>query len=225
MTKFDLFDGIGNVDDELIEKATEPKKRSTNKSLFLITGSIAACAVIALTVVFLASGRNAAVETSFPFAGGYTEKGTELSPGITTGGANSEIPHTEESYDTDIEIITSDIFYVKEGKIEKIPVGHEATPQAVFELWKKMNNIGDEVKLLSVKIESNGITEESEIDGQGVATYHVGTDLTFNLTITKNIENYYSGTGKSLLLNSLERTMYEASEVKYGEFNLILAEG
>lgn len=109
--------------------------------------------------------------------------------------------------------------------MEKTPVEHEATPQAVFELWKKMNNIGDKVKILSIKIESNGITEESEIDGQGVATYHVGTDLNFNLTITKNIENYYSVTGKRLLLNSLERTMYEASEVKYGEFNLILAEG
>ena len=224
MTKFDLFDSIGNVDDELIEKAVEPKVNSTNMRLFLITGSIAACAVIAVTVVFLTSGNNTTLEKSVPSFGGYTEKGAEISSDITTGGANSETPHTEESYDTDIEIITSDIFYVKEGIIEKTPAEHEATPQAVFKLWKKMNNIGDEVKLLSVKIESNGITEESEYDGQGVATYHVGTDLTFNLTITKNIENYYSGTGKSLLLNSLEKTMYEASEVKYGEFNLILAE-
>ena len=88
-----------------------------------------------------------------------------------------------------------------------------------------MNNIGDEVKLLSVKIESNGITEESVIDGRGVATYHVGTDLTLNLTITKNIENYYSRTSKSLLLGSLERTMYQSSEIKYGELNLILEEG
>ena len=225
MTKFDLFDSIGNVDDELIEKATEPKKRSTNKSLFLITGSIAACAVIAVTVIFLKSGQNSPIETSVSVEGGYTEKGAKISSDITTGGADTKIPHTEESYDTEIEIITSDIFYIKGGIMEKTPVEHEATPQAVFELWKKMNNIGDEVKLLSVKIESNGITEESEIDGQGVATYHVGADLTFNLTITKNIESYYSGTNKQLLLNSLERTMYEASEVKYGEFNLILAEG
>ena len=225
MTKFDLFDSIGNVDDELIEKAVKPKMNSTNMRLFLITGSIAACAVIAVTVVFFTSGNNTTLETSVPSIGGYTEKGAEISSDITTGGANSEIPHTEESYDTDVEIITSDIFYVKEGKIEKMPVEHEATPQAVFELWKTMNNIGDEVKLLSVKIESNGITEESVIDGRGVATYHVGTDLTLNLTITKNIENYYSRTSKSLLLDSLERTMYQSSEIKYGELNLILEEG
>ena len=210
MTEFDLFDSIGNVDDELIEKAVKPKMNSTNMRLFLITGSIAACAVIAVTVVFLTSGNNTTLETSVPSIGGYTEKGAEISSDITTGGAN---------------FITSDIFYVKEGKIEKMPVEHEATPQAVFELWKTMNNIGDEVKLLSVKIESNGITEESVIDGRGVATYHIGTDHTLNLMITKNIENYYSRTSKSLLLDSLERTMYQSSEIKYGELNLILEEG
>ena len=43
MTKFDLFDSIGNVDDELIEKAIEPKKSS--KKAFLAITSVAACAV------------------------------------------------------------------------------------------------------------------------------------------------------------------------------------
>lgn len=219
----ELSDYIGEIDDELITNAK--MKHRTSKRLFLIMGGVAACAAIAVTGVYLLSSQNTTVDTGIPVTGGYTEKGAELSSGITTEGTYSEIPHTEESYDSDIEIITSDIFYVKDGRIEKTPVEHEATPQTVFELWKKMNNIGDEVKILSVKIESNGITEESEYDGQGVATYHVGDDLTFNLTITKNIENYYSVTSKHLLLNSLERTMYEASEVKYGEFNLILAEG
>ncbi|MBR1533627.1 MAG: hypothetical protein IJ639_04640 [Ruminococcus sp.] len=88
-----------------------------------------------------------------------------------------------------------------------------------------MNNIGDEVKLLSVKIDSTGSTEESVIDGQGVVAYHVGDKLIYNLTITKNIENYYSRTNKDLLLNSLERTMYLSSEIKIDEFNLILEEG
>lgn len=219
----ELSDYIGEIDDELITNAK--KKRRTSKRLFVIMGGVAACAAIAVTGVYLLSSQHTTVDTSIPVTGGYTEKGAELSSGITEGGTYSEIPHTEESYDTEIEIITSDIFYVKEGIIEKTPVEHEATPQAVFELWKKMNNIGDEVKILSVKIESNGITEESEYDGQGVATYHVGDTLTFNLTITKNIENYYSSSGKFLLLSSLEKTMYEASEIKYGEFNLILAEG
>ena len=219
----ELSDYIGNIDEELITNAK--MKHRTSKRLFLIMGGVAACAAIAVTSVFLLSSQNTTVDTSIPVTGGYMEKGAEISSGVTTGGANSEIPHTEESYDTDIEIISSEIFYVKDGKIEKTPVEHEATPQAVFKLWKKMNNIGDEVKLLSVKIESNGITEESEYDGQGVATYHVGADLTFNLTITKNIESYYSSSGKYLLLNSLEKTIYQSSEIKIDKFNLILAEG
>ena len=218
----ELSDHIAEIDDELI--AAAKKRPVSHRKIILIAGSVAACAVIAVTAVFFAARQGTGVETSVPVAGGYTEMGAGQSSGITTAGGVSEIPHTEESYDTDIEIITSEIFYVKDGKIEKTPVEHEATPQAVFKLWKKMNNIGDEVKILSVKIESNGITEESEYDGQGVATYHVGADLTFNLTITKNIESYYSSSGKYLLLSSLEKTMYEASEVKYGEFNLILAE-
>ncbi len=215
---------IGEIDDELIVGAK--KKRSTQKkNIFLITGSIAACAVIAVTCVFLASRQSTAVETSVPYSGGYAEKGAESSSGITIRGTNSEIPHTEESYETDIEIITSDIFYVKDGRIEKTPVEHEAKPEIVFDLWKKMNNIGDEVKLLSVKIDSNGTTDESEYEGQGVATYHVGDHFIYNLTITKNIENYYSMTNKNLLLNSMERTMYQSSEIKIDEFNLIFAEG
>ena len=218
----ELSDYIGEIDEELIAEAK--KKRSTNKRIFLITGSIAACMVIAVTGIFLAGGRKNAVHTGVSTSEDGTEKGVGTTSGIITGGPVSEIPHTEESYDNSVEMITSDIFYVKDGRIEKTPAEHEAKPETVFELWKKMNNVGDEVKLISVKIESNGITEESELDGQGVATYHVGADLTFNLTITKNIEGYYSKTSKRLLLNSLERTMYEASQEKYGDFNLILEE-
>ena len=225
----ELSDHIAEIDDELI--AAAKKRPVSHRKIILIAGSVAACAVIAVTAVFFAARQGTGVETSVPVAGGYTEMGAGQSSGITTAGGVSEIPHTEESYDTDIEIITSEIFYVKDSKIEKTPAEHEATPQAVFELWKRMNNIGDEVKLLSVKIESNGITEESEIDGQGVATYHVGDKNTYILTITKNIEDCYSRVDKDLLLESLKQTMLSAADIKsYGnvrvdEYKLILAEG
>ena len=207
---------IGEIDDELIINAK--KSRPKYKNILLVIGSMAACITIAGAGIFVFTDGKPEIYN------GYTEKGTDTSS-VITGGAVSEKPHTEESYGTDMEVITSDIFYVKEGKIEKTSVKHEAKPQTVFELWKKMNNIGDDVKFISVKIDSNGSTEESEYDGQGVATYHVGDNFIYNLTITKNIENYYSITKKYLLLSSLERTMYESAEIKIGEFNLILAEG
>ena len=56
MTKFDLFDSIGNVDDELIEKAIEPKKSS--KKLFLAITSVAACAVFACAAVLIVQNMN-----------------------------------------------------------------------------------------------------------------------------------------------------------------------
>ena len=216
MKSDELSGYIGEIDDELIINAK--KSRPKYKNILLVIGSMAACITIAGAGIFVFMNRKPQIYN------GYTEKGTDTSS-VITGGAVSEKPHTEESYGTDMEVITSDIFYVKEGKIEKTSVKHEAKPQTVFELWKKMNNSGDDVKFISVKIDSNGSTEESEYDGQGVATYHVGDNFIYNLTITKNIENYYSITKKYLLLSSLERTMYESAEIKIGEFNLILAEG
>ena len=207
---------IGEIDDELIINAK--KSRPKYKNILLVIGSMAACITIAGAGIFVFMNRKPKIYN------GYTEKGTDTSS-VITGGAVSEKPHTEESYGTDIEIITSDIFYVKEGKIEKTPMEHQAKPEAVFELWKKMNNIGDDVKFISVKIDSNGSTEESEYNGQSVTTYHVGDNFIYNLTITKNIESYYSRTRQYLLLSSLEQTMYESAEIKIGEFNLILTEG
>ena len=56
MTKFDLFDSIGNVDDELIEKAKQPKKNS--KKVFLAIISVAACAVFACAAVLTVQNMN-----------------------------------------------------------------------------------------------------------------------------------------------------------------------
>ena len=207
---------IGEIDDELIINAK--KSRPKYKNILLVIGSMAACITIAGAGIFVFMNRKPEIYN------GYAEKGTDISS-VITGGAVSEKPHTEESVETAPEHITSDIYFIRDGKTEFKSIEHKATPQDLFYLWKNMNFIGDDVQFISVRIESDVSVTESEIDGQGVATYHVGADLTFNLTITKNIESYYSGTNKQLLLNSLERTMYEASEVKYGEFNLILAEG
>ncbi len=225
----ELSDYIGEIDDELITNAKI--KHRTSKRLFLIMGGVAACAAIAVIGVYMLSSQNTTVDTSIPVTGGYTEKGAEISSGITAGGANSEIPHTEESEEIVIETVTSSICYVKDGRIEKTPIEHEARPEAVFELWKKMNSIGDDVRFISVTLKTNGSTEETEYNGQGVATYHFGDGFIYNLTITKNIEDYYFDVDKTLLLESLKQTMLCAADVKtevyikVNDYNLILAEG
>ena len=88
-----------------------------------------------------------------------------------------------------------------------------------------MNFIGDDVQFISVKIESDASVTESEIDGQGVATYHTGSHYVYNLTITKDIENYYSVYDKNLLLETLKKTMLDTVEMQIDGYKLILTEG
>ena len=88
-----------------------------------------------------------------------------------------------------------------------------------------MNFIGDDVQFISVKIESDASVTESEVDGQGVATYHTGSHYVYNLTITKDIENYYSVCDRNLLLETLKKTMLDTVEMRIDDYNLILTEG
>ena len=88
-----------------------------------------------------------------------------------------------------------------------------------------MNFIGDDVQFISVKIESDASVTESEVDGQGVATYHIGSHYVYNLTITKDIENYYSVCDRNLLLETLKKTMLDTVEMRIDDYNLILTEG
>lgn len=88
-----------------------------------------------------------------------------------------------------------------------------------------MNFIGDDVQFISVKIESDASVTESEVDGQGVATYHTGSHYVYNLTITKDIENYYSVYDKNLLLETLKKTMLDTVEMQIDGYKLILTEG
>ncbi len=207
---------IGEIDDELIINAK--KSRPKYKNILLVIGSMAACITIAGAGIFVFMNRKPEIYN------GYAEKGTDISS-VITGGAVSEKPHTEESVETAPEHITSDIYFIRDGKTEFKSIEHKATPQDLFYLWKNMNFIGDDVQFISVKIESDASVTESEVDGQGVATYHIGSHYVYNLTITKDIENYYSVCDRNLLLETLKKTMLDTVEMRIDDYNLILTEG
>ena len=207
---------IGEIDDELIINAK--KSRPKYKNILLVIGSMAACITIAGAGIFVFMNRKPQIYN------GYTEKGTDTSS-VVTGGAVSEKLHTEESVETAPEYITSDIYFIRDGKTEFKSIEHKATPQDLFYLWKNMNFIGDDVQFISVKIESDASVTESEVDGQGVATYHIGRHYVYNLTITKDIENYYSVCDRNLLLETLKKTMLDTVEMRIDDYNLILTEG
>lgn len=74
-------------------------------------------------------------------------------------------------------------------------------PYAIFDFWKKENNIGDDVKLIKCSITDNSKEELTE----STAAYTPATKRIVEITVSKDIENYYDKS-KTLLLHTLEET-------------------
>lgn len=230
MTEFDLFDSIGNVDYELIEKAKQPEKQ--NRKIFLAVTSAAACAVFACSVIITAynmnknnstgiyTGVSSAVDTSM-----ISPKNVESADNVTTGGADSEFPVLEYSNETAIEEMPFEIYYVRNGNIEHKTTKTSASARAVFEVWKNENHIGEEVKLINVNLSQSGQeTSEYEYSGVDVATHKSAGKTIYTVKITKNIENYYDDTESELLLETLRKTLTGMNETPPDDYNLVLEE-
>lgn len=91
-----------------------------------------------------------------------------------------------------------------------------SNPYAIFDYWKKKNNIGDDVKLIKCSITDNSKEEITE----STATYTPATKRIVEITVSKDIENYY-GNSEELLLYSLEKT-FSSSFNFCDEYQLII---
>lgn len=89
-------------------------------------------------------------------------------------------------------------------------------PYAIFNYWKKENNIGDDVKLIKCSITDNSKEEITE----STAAYTPATKRIVEITVSKDIENYY-GDSEELLLYSLEKT-FSSSFNFCDEYQLIV---
>ncbi len=114
------------------------------------------------------------------------------------------------------------IYYVGEKGIARKREHLPLSPKDVFKSWKEKNGIGEDVKFIGVNIEDNSKTEKVEENGMTLYRHTMGDYFIYNLTISKEIENYYGKTDSALLLESLKQTMTEWSTTKYNEYNLIL---
>lgn len=210
MTVFDLFDSIGNVDDEFIEKAKQPKK--SRRKLIVSLGSLAACIIACTSII---------ISRDIQKGNGFQ---TDVSEEQWTGSASSEDSVNKEFGEIVLEEIHVEVYYVLNGRIECQTVITAAKPEKLFEIWKSKNHIGEEVKLMSVQLTDNGSTEVSEYSGVEVVTHKAGTHTIYTLTITKNLEQYYDDIDKDLLLESLEKTMTGMYDPKPDEYKLILSD-
>lgn len=91
-----------------------------------------------------------------------------------------------------------------------------SNPYAIFDYWKKKNNIGDDVKLIKCSITDNSKEEITE----STATYTPATKRIVEITVSKDIENYYDKS-KTLLLHTLEET-FKSSFNFCDEYQLII---
>lgn len=96
--------------------------------------------------------------------------------------------------------------------LSKLP----SNPYAIFDRWRKENNIGDDVKLIKCSITDNSKEEITE----SIAAYTPATKRIVEITVSKDIENYY-GDSEELLLYSLEET-FKSSFNFCDEYQLII---
>ena len=184
-----LLNELGNVNDEFIEQA-KPKAKSNRKKLYTAIGSVAATAagfVVALgvgNVVLKNIGIN----------------GTEIT--------SSSAIANESTNDTALEYRNIDIYYLNGTSTEKASKYLACDPEVIFFEWKKLNNIGDDVRFIKCFINSNGKEEINE----STVGYIIGDKATLELTISGDIKKYYDKYGEEVLLSSLERTFTEYSD-------------
>lgn len=89
-------------------------------------------------------------------------------------------------------------------------------PHVIFDYWREKNNIGDDVKLIKCSITDNSKEEITE----STAAYTPATKRIIEITVSKDIENYY-GDSEELLLYSLEKT-FSSSFNFCDEYQLIV---
>lgn len=224
MTELDLFESIGNVNDQAVEMAQKPLR--SRRRLIIEISSLAACAMFACAAVMLLGNMN---QNNSALVSG---DGSGIVPAVSensTVSENSQVsenaPVQEDSSDSALEQITLNVYYIREGKLEQKTVTADASPEIVFDLWKQENHIGGEVRFISAKIDDNGTVEYSELDGMETATYTVGDYFIYTLTVSKELEQYYDSIGKELLLESLKKTMTGMYEMEFDEYHFVLSDG
>ena len=248
MKSTDILKAIGEVDEEVIVNAK--KNQNSNKKVLITVGTIAACAVFGcIGAIMLNMPQNTISEPSkngdtdfdgnWYYGNWYSEGESKILTGDYSVPEKSvqekssqefETSFANEGSETALEQIPVEMYKIKDGKLVHDTVMLDASPQIIFNVWKSENAVGEEVRLVNVKIEDNGTDIVSEYSGVGVVTHQKGDKTIYTITVTKNLENYYEiedfygYRSKELVLESLEKTMTSICDSKPDEYRLILSD-
>ena len=182
-----LLNELGNVNDDFIEQA-KPKTKNNRKKLYTAISAAAATAAVFVAVFAVGNGFLKNVDNDF----------NNSSAAITN----------ESTNETTLAYRNIDIYYLNGTSTEKASKYLACDPKVIFSEWKKLNNIGDDVRFIKCFINSNG----KEKINESTATYIVGDKATLELTISSDIKKYYEKHGEEPLLSSLEKTFTEYSD-------------
>ncbi len=247
MNQFDLFDSIGNVDDELIEQAK--KNQKSHKKQIIIFGSIAACALLAVAAAV--SVRMTTREISFTESTelseeatneewqGNTEKNSDfVSVGGTAadGGMESETleafdpsSHDESEVYTgegvelnwpdDIEIREVHLYFDDLGKISEELEYIKLSDTSALEDWKEKNNIEDDTEYLRIKMYQNKDEQTAVLESKVIVnhSHEVCSINTENLT-DESVEGILKLSDSKLLLQTLKKTVTEYIKLKNQDY-------
>ena len=183
-----LLNELGNVNDEFVEQA-KPKIKNNRKKLYAVIGSVAATAAVFVAVFATGNGLLKNADNDF-------------------NNSSSAITNESTNETTALAYSNINIYYLNGSSTEKTTKYLPCDPKVIFSEWKKLNNIGDDVRFIKCFINSNGKEEINE----STATYIVGDKATLELPISSDIKKYYEKHGEEPLLSSLKKTFTEYSD-------------
>lgn len=183
-----LLNELGNVNDEFVEQA-KPKVKNSRKRLYAVIGSVAATAAVFVAVFATGNGLLKNADNDF-------------------NNSSSAITNESTNETTALAYSNINIYYLNGSSTEKTIKYLPCDPKVIFSEWKKLNNIGDDVRFIKCFINSNGKEEINE----STVGYIVGDKATLELTISSDIKKYYEKHGEEPLLSSLKKTFTEYSD-------------
>ena len=247
MNQFDLFDSIGNVDDELIEQAKKNKK--SHKKQFIIFSAAAACVLLTVTAAVSVgmSTKEVSVKESSELSEeaakedwkGNTEKNSDS---VSTGGTAADRgmeSETLEALDTsshdesvfytdegvelnwpeDIEIREVHLYFDDLGKISDELEYIKLSDISALDEWQRKNNFEDDTEYLRIKMYRNKNEQTAVLESRVIVNHSHGVCSinTENLT-DESVEGILKLSDSKLLLQTLKKTVTEYIKLKNQDY-------
>lgn len=198
MTQEKIVDAITELDPDILDRyfamknESVAKKKSKKCTWMKWASAVAACFGLVIAVTFIAQYIPTEYNLNYSYVG----------------------DNGKETYIASENVW---IYYAENGHIKRERVRLPCTAENVFNTWKHLNSIGDDVKLLECKTTSNGKEITSDLDGEEIAHYKQGDRFVLNITVTKDLRSY---AGHEVLVDSLKKTMSEYSDIDLSEIKV-----